>query len=194
MRLERILTREYWAIGSINQILWNFNTQPIIKLKSTNKFRITVTATWNNIASPPTPNNHPQLAYGIRNIGENLKTYTNYDNTITNQTYYSIQSNQRTSLEPGQSNASTFNSVNIEPFTVILDEYPTNFQTFVTLFPCSLFTSLNIGKWYLLQGFTFKIEELTHDCPYDYLPKVKQIYQQTFYGKAYTQNYQIKRQ
>jgi hypothetical protein len=52
MKIERIFTREYWAIGANRQFNWEFKTQQIVKLNPSNKFRITLTNTWNNIGSP----------------------------------------------------------------------------------------------------------------------------------------------
>ncbi len=189
MRIERILTREYWnspksyLTGEVS----SFISSPIIKLKPTNIFKLTFTGIWSSIAYNSPGYFHPIMLLGLRNIASvNTKTTSQISGEpVNNDFYFGSVGTRRTVHETGQHEANNFYCDQVEPFTLILDEYPTSFESF------ALFLKGAVGTGYASTqfGFTINIQELTYDTPIWYQPNVKQIYTQVFNGDVATANY-----
>lgn len=185
MGIERILTREFFNTKirdpdpKKTEIYYEIN--PIIKLKPTNYFRITITGwwSWGGVSISP---NYPQLLMGLRFNGENHKCMSQIgDGPITNDLYYTAMNDMRQKTqddkeEPGNQ----FNVSSVEPIQFYLDEFPTNLTSFYKALMGNIVDPNNVLFNQINYGFTLKLEELSKDTPYDYLPKIKQIYQQTF--------------
>lgn len=189
MKIERILTREYW--NSTKSYLGGefsiYNTDPIIKLKPTNKFKLTFTGNWINYQYIGSGYYHPIVMLALRNLGGiDTKTTSQISGEpINNNMYFATVGTRRTAVQPGQPEANNYYSNQVEPFVLMLDEYPTSFESIATFLNGSVGTNTATT----IYGFTIKIEELTYDTPIWYEPKVKQIYQQTFNGSIATANY-----
>jgi hypothetical protein len=75
------------------------------------------------------------LIMGLRNIQENTKSMSQIDNgPITNDLYYYAQIQQRTTIEGGNINQSTYNSITPAPIIFIVNEYPCTFTSFYEVF------------------------------------------------------------
>jgi len=189
MRIERILTREYWnsTKSYLDGEFSIYNTDPIIKLKPTNKFKLTFTGIWINYQYISPGYYHPIVMLALRNLGgADTKTTSQISGEpINNNMYFATVGTRRTVVQSGNSQANNYYSNQVEPFVLMLDEYPTSFESIATF----LFGSVGTGTATTIYGFTIKIEELTYDTPIWYEPKVKQIYQQTFNGSIATANY-----
>lgn len=182
MRIERILTREYWnsTKSYIDGEFSIYNTDPIIKLKPTNKFKLTFTGNWINYQYVSPAYYHPIVMLALRNLGGiDTKTTSQISGEpINNNMYFATVGTRRAVPIQGQPETNNYYSNQVEPFVLMLDEYPTSFESIATF----LFGSVATGLATTIYGFTIKIEELSYDTPIWYEPKVKQIYQQTFNG------------